>query len=44
MAIKLDLNELKAAADMWVSCVRLHALKMAENQREALRELYSFDL
>ncbi|GFZ50369.1 hypothetical protein JCM24511_08126 [Saitozyma sp. JCM 24511] len=43
-AIKLDLDDLKLAADMWAYCEHLHALNILENQREVRRKLYSLDL
>ena len=44
LAIKLDLDDLKTAADMWAYCEHLHALNIVENQREVRRKLYSLDL
>jgi len=44
LAIKLDLDDLKSAADMWAYCEHLHALNIVENQREVRRKLYSLDL
>jgi CRISPR/Cas system-associated protein Cas10 (large subunit of type III CRISPR-Cas system) len=44
LAIKLDLDDLKSAADMWTYCEHLHALNIVENQREVQRKLYSLDL
>jgi hypothetical protein len=44
LAIKLDLDDLKSAGDMWTHCEHLHALNIVENQREVRRKLYSLDL
>jgi hypothetical protein len=44
MAMKLDLNVLKSAADKWAYCERLQALNVVGNQREVPRKLYSLDL
>ena len=44
LAIKLDLDDLKSAGDMWAHCEHLHALNIVENQREVRRKLYSLDL
>ncbi|GFZ44321.1 hypothetical protein JCM24511_02043 [Saitozyma sp. JCM 24511] len=44
LAIKLDLDNLKSAGDMWTHCEHLHALNIVENQREVRRKLYSLDL
>jgi hypothetical protein len=44
LAIKLDLDDLKSAGDMWTHCEHPHALNIVENQREVRRKLYSLDL
>jgi hypothetical protein len=44
LAIKLDLDDLKSAGDMWTHCEHLHALNIIENQREVRKKLYSLDL
>jgi hypothetical protein len=44
LAIKLDLDDLESAGEMWTHCEQLHALNIVENQREVRRKLYSLDL
>jgi hypothetical protein len=44
LAIKLDLDDLKSAGDMWTHCEHPHALNIVEDQREVRRKLYSLDL
>jgi hypothetical protein len=44
LVIKLDLDDLKSATDMWGVCEHLYALNMVGNQREVRRKLYSVDL
>ena len=44
LAIKLDLDDLKSAGEMWTHCERLQALNVVENQREVRKKLYSLDL
>jgi hypothetical protein len=44
LAIKLDLDHLKSAGDMWTHCEHLHSLNIAETKPVVLRKLYSLDL
>jgi hypothetical protein len=39
LAIKLDLDHLKSAGDMWTHCEHLHSLNIVENQREVRKKL-----
>jgi hypothetical protein len=44
MALKLDLDRMVSAEEMWTYCMRLHTLSFAEHRSEVRRKLYSLDL
>ena len=44
LAIKLDIEDMFSAAQMWSYCLSIHEISVIENQREVQQRLYAFDL